>query len=464
MAKKQKNDIELIEYSMVIIGAGQTGMSLAKMLMRYDVKILLLDEMEPGIKSSLDIKLFTFLANKYKGIETKKFLSLLSDEMEQAKVEANEPFNKKILEGSTVDFLKGKPKVLSNNTIEVNGQTFKFKKLIFATGSYYKDLVMPGLTPSMYIDPGEIGMLEPFVETVAIYGSDWAALELGQALTKVGIKVYFVDSNVNPFDDFDDEVEATLKKQFKNDLMSWCLETTVVNHEVTSDTTIRITLKTDSIERSIEVNKIITTKKSPNTLSVEAPFELHKNKSGAFIISSSFQMKEKNNFYAIGDVNGLHLYPNQGYHQAFTLAQNFLEKLSKLDVYNFAFSLNVDPSISFYGMNKSQIEYSQMPYNEFMYEFKNDFKVKSKGELGRIKVFTNHKHEILGALLIGDELSELINVFVVAKQNNIKFHKLAWLNIPFFTKSEFIRDAALEYYHEFILKDKQLKTKTKKFK
>jgi pyruvate/2-oxoglutarate dehydrogenase complex dihydrolipoamide dehydrogenase (E3) component len=172
MAKKQKNDIELIEYSMVIIGAGQTGMSLAKMLMRYDVKILLLDEMEPGIKSSLDIKLFTFLANKYKGIETKKFLSLLSDEMEQAKVEANEPFNKKILEGSTVDFLKGKPKVLSNNTIEVNGQTFKFKKLIFATGSYYKDLVMPGLTPSMYIDPGEIGMLEPFVETVAIYGSD----------------------------------------------------------------------------------------------------------------------------------------------------------------------------------------------------------------------------------------------------------------------------------------------------
>jgi pyruvate/2-oxoglutarate dehydrogenase complex dihydrolipoamide dehydrogenase (E3) component len=43
---------------------------------------------------------------------------------------------------------------------------------------------------------------------------------LGQALTKVGIKVYFVDSNVNPFDDFDDEVEATLKKQFKNDLMS----------------------------------------------------------------------------------------------------------------------------------------------------------------------------------------------------------------------------------------------------
>jgi pyruvate/2-oxoglutarate dehydrogenase complex dihydrolipoamide dehydrogenase (E3) component len=203
------------------------------------------------------------------------------------------------------------------------------------------------------------------------------------------------------------------------------LETTVVNHEVTSDTTIRITLKTDSIERSIEVNKIITTKKSPNTLSVEAPFELHKNKSGAFIISSSFQMKEKNNFYAIGDVNGLHLYPNQGYHQAFTLAQNFLEKLSKLDVYNFAFSLNVDPSISFYGMNKSQIEYSQMPYNEFMYEFKNDFKVKSKGELGRIKVFTNHKHEILGALLIGDELSELINVFVVAKQNNIKFHKLA---------------------------------------
>ena len=194
---------------------------------------------------------------------------------------------------------------------------------------------------------------------------------------------------------------------------------------MTSDSKIKITMVADSLETSIEVNKIISTKKTPNTSSVSAPFELYKNKNEAFIISSSFRMKDKSNFYAIGDVNGLHFYPNQGHHQAFALAQNFIGTPSKLDVYNFGFSLNVDPSISFYGMNKSQVEYSQMPYNEFIYEFKNDFKVKSKGELGRIKVFTNHKHEILGALMIGDELSELINVFVMATQNNIKFHKLA---------------------------------------
>ncbi len=462
MAKKNKNEIELIEYNIVIIGAGQTGMTLAKTLMKYEAKILLLDEINPGIKSSLDVKLFSFLSRKYKGIETKKFLSILSAEMHKAKQEANENFELKVLEGSTINFIKGKPKIISKDVIEINGEKFKFKKLVFATGSYYKELMLPGLTPNMYINPSEIASLDESVETVAIYGSDWVALELGQALTNIGIKVYFVDSNVNPFDDFDDEIEAVLKKQFKNDLMSWCLESTVVNHEMTPESTIKITIMTDRTERKIEVNKIISTKKTPNTSSVECPFELYKNKNEAFIISSSFKMKNQNNFYAIGDVNGLHFYPNQGRNQAFILGQNFVGTLSKLDVYNFSFSLNVEPTISFYGMNKSQIEYSQMPYNEFIYEFKNDFKVKSRGELGRIKVFTNHKHEILGTLLIGDELSELINLFVMASQNNIKFHKLAWLNIPFFTKSEFIRDAALEYYYEFILKDKQLKTKTKK--
>ncbi len=462
MAKRNKNEIELLEYSIVIIGAGQTGMTLAKTLMKFEAKILLVDEFDPGIKSSLDVKLFSFLANKYKGIETKKFLSNLSVEMDKIKQEANENFDAKVLEGSTINFIKGKSKIISKDIIEVNGEKFKFKKLVFATGSYYKELTLPGLTSNMYINPSEISSLDESIETVAIYGSDWVALELGQSLTNVGVKVYFVDSNVNPFDDFDDEIEAVLKKQFKNNLMSWCLESTVVNHEATPQSTIKITIMTDRVERTIEVNKIISTKKTPNTSSVECPFELYKNKNEAFIISSSFKMKNQNNFYAIGDVNGLHFYPNQGRHQAFALGQNFVGTLSKLDVYNFSFSLNIEPSISFYGMNKSQIEYSQMPYNEFIYEFKNDFKVKSRGEVGRIKVFTNHKHEILGALLIGDELSELINLFVMASQNNIKFHKLAWLNIPFFTKSEFIRDAALEYYYEFILKDKQLKTKTKK--
>jgi pyruvate/2-oxoglutarate dehydrogenase complex dihydrolipoamide dehydrogenase (E3) component len=172
MRKKQKNDIELIEYNMVIIGAGQTGMTLAKTLMRYNAKILLIDEVEPGIKSSLDVKIFSFLANKYKGIETQKFLSLLNSEMTLAKTEANEPYNKSVLEGSTVDFKKGEPKIISNNIIEINGESFKFKKLIFATGSYYKELTLPGLTPDMYIDPSEISSLDSSVETVAIYGSD----------------------------------------------------------------------------------------------------------------------------------------------------------------------------------------------------------------------------------------------------------------------------------------------------
>ena len=329
--------------------------------------------------------------------------------------------------------------------------------MVFATGSKYKDLSFPGITKDMYINPSELSTLDSSTGTVAIYGTDWVALELGQALTKIGTKVYFVDSNISPFGDFDDEVEATLKKEFKNNLMSWCLESEVVNHEKISDKIIRITLKTDSTERSIEVNKVISTKKWPNSSSVECPFELHKNRSGALIVSSSFKMKDHENFYAIGDVNGLFLYPHQGYYQAFLLSQNLMGISTKFDIYNFGFSLNIEPSISFYGMNKNQIERLQIPYNEFIYDFENDFKVKLKGQNGRIKIFTNKKHEILGALLIGCETSEIINLLTLANQNKIKFHKLAWLNIPFFSKSEFIKNAALEYYYEFVLDEKKLK-------
>lgn len=462
MGKKQKNKIELPEYSIVIIGAGYTGVSLAKLLMKYEGNVLLIDEHYAGIKSSLEVKLFSFIANKWRGIETSKFISLLATEMEKARSEINQSFDEQIFNDSSVTFMSGIPKIISERIIEINGETLKFKKIVFATGSSYKTLNLPGITDNMYINPVQIASLDHTIDTVAIYGTNWVALELGQALTKIGIKVYFVDKNVNPFNDFDDEIEATLKKEFKNDLMSWCLDTEVINHQQISDTTIRISLMTDSVERSIDVNKIIATEKIPNTLNIESPFELQRNIRGAFIIDSSFKMKDRQNFYAIGDSNGLHFYPNQGYYQAFLLAENLIGNISKFDINNFSFSLNIEPSISFFGMNKNQIEHSQIPYNEFMYEFKNICKVKQDSGIGRVKVFTNMKHEILGALLIGEEIPELINLFGMASQNNIKFHKLAWLNIPFFTKAEFIKDAALEYYYEFVLSNSKLKSKAKK--
>ncbi|MGL5308830.1 MAG: FAD-dependent oxidoreductase [Metamycoplasmataceae bacterium] len=459
MGKKRNQKNELPEYNIVIIGAGYTGISLAKLLMKYEGNVLLIDEYYAGAKSSLEVKLFSFIANKWKGISTYDFITNLPTEMQKAKSETAQELNENIFKDSSVTFMVGVPKILSEKVIEINDSKFIFKKLVFATGSIYKPLNLPGLTENMYIDPNHISTLDYTIDTVAIYGTNWIALELGQALTKIGIKVYFVDKNVNPFNDFDDEIEATLKKEYKNDLMSWCLESIVVNHQQISDSLIRITLQTDSVTNHIDVNKIINTEKISNTSTIVSQIELYRNNSNAFIIDSSLKMKDQANFYAIGSANGLHFYPNQGYYQAHLLAENFTGKSVKLDINNFSFSLNIEPSISFYGMNKNQIEHSQIPYNEFIYEFKNDYKIKTEAKVGRIKLFTNKKHELLGIILIGDEISELINLFVLVSQNNIKFHKLAWLNIPFFTKADFIKEAALQYYYEFILEESRFKSK-----
>lgn len=466
--KKQKIDknnpqtIKEIIYDVAVIGAGQSGITLAKTLIKHNMRVLLIDQQAPGIKTSLDIKLFTILTNKYKGIETKSFLAMLPEKFQELRQATNNFFDKDIMSNEMLKFVNGNPKILSNSVICVNEENFKFKKLVFANGSDYVDLNLLNITSEMYINPTELIKINENVETVAIYGTNWIALELGQALTKVGVKVYFVDKNVNPFNDFDDEIEATLKKQYKNNLMDWCLESEIVNHQYVTDNIIRITLISDSKEYSIDVNKIISTEtRVPNTKNIECYTELHKNQKGALIIDSSFKVKGQSNFYAIGDINGIHMYPNQGTYQAFLLAQNFIGNSSKLDIYDFGFTINIEPSISFYGMNKNQIEHTQTPYNEFIYKFKDDYKTAINKQLGTVKIFTNKKHEILGVLLIGDKLSELISLFVMAKQNKIKFHKLAWLNLPFFSKVESLKSAALEYYYEFVLDEKKINKKRK---
>ncbi|MGL5643746.1 MAG: FAD-dependent oxidoreductase, partial [Metamycoplasmataceae bacterium] len=189
MIKKKKQKNELPEYSVVIIGAGYTGLSLAKLLMKYDGNVLLIDEHYAGAKSSLEVKLFSYIANKWRGISTYDFINNLPTEMNKARSEASLEFNEEIFKDSSITFMVGVPRILSERVIEINDAKFRFKKLVISTGSIYKPLHLQGLTENMYIDPNQISTLDHSIDTVAIYGTNWIALELGQALTKIGIKV-----------------------------------------------------------------------------------------------------------------------------------------------------------------------------------------------------------------------------------------------------------------------------------
>ena len=214
----------------------------------------------------------------------------------------------------------------------------------------------------------------------------------------------------------------------------------------------------------VEVEKIIVTNNQKSeTRNLNTRYELELNSKGSIIIDNSFKVKNNPTYYAIGDVNGIKFMSSYANSQAVTLSRILTSKTSsKFSLYNTGFTIDINPQICFYGMNKQDLDFYNIKFNEFIYDFNHELNSKLFAHKSRLKVFTNEKHEILGVFLYGHKIKELLSIFILASVNKIKFHKLANLGFPFYSKSEFIRDAAIEYELEFVGFSNKIKKMSKK--
>ena len=220
--KKQKKDHKktpdaLVQrFDVLIIGAGQTGLLLAKYLVKKQQNVLVVDKEQMGIKNSLDLKNFNKLVNRmnFNQIHPNEFLATLNQRLTHINEQQNEELFQGLKNNSYFKFIQGEVKEIDEYSLKVNGQLYNFKRLVFAMGSYYKPVEYPNLQENMFFYLDQIKQIDRQYESVAIYGTNIEALELAYTLAKLNIKVYLFDENVNPLNDFDDELEAMLKTDF----------------------------------------------------------------------------------------------------------------------------------------------------------------------------------------------------------------------------------------------------------
>lgn len=465
--KKEEQEKKVSDkFDVAIIGGGQTGLVLAKHLIKKELKTLIIDKEDLGIKTSLDLRNFTKIIKRSisKNQDPKELLSSLPERLQYINKEQNQEIVSQLKSNSYFKFIKGNVGKINEYSLSVNGEEFGFKKLVFATGSYFiEPNEFPNLKREMYFNLNEISKINQFYESVAIYGTNIQALELAYSFALLGSNVYIFDENVNPFNNFDDDFESILKTQFMPGKINWCLESKIINHIQSSDRKTRITYISQDQNKYIEVEKIfITNNKKSEIRNLDTKYPLEINSKGSIIIDNMFRVKNNPTYYAIGDANGIKFFPSFSNTQAITLARNISSrKTTKFSIHDFAFTIDIDPQICFYGMNKQDIEFMNIKYNEFIYDFNYELNSKLFSHKSRLKVYTNEKHEILGVFLFGNKIKELLSIFILASNNKIPFHKLANLSFPFYSKSEFIRDAAIEYELEYVGVVKKMKMREK---
>ena len=219
--KSNKNNIKE-KFDVAIIGGGQTGIILACHLIKKELKTLIIDKDDLGIKTSLDLRNFTKIVKRMisRNEDPKVILSSLPERINFINKEQNLELLTPLKSNSFFHFKKGKVEEIDEYSLLLNGEHYGFKKLVFATGSYFTkpdENMYPKLHRDMYLSLNEISKINKFYSSVAIYGTNVQALELAYAFSLLGTNVYIFDENVNPFNNFDDDLEYVLKNDFSNE-------------------------------------------------------------------------------------------------------------------------------------------------------------------------------------------------------------------------------------------------------
>lgn len=223
------------QVDVIIIGAGSAGLSAAHQVRRYTDNYLLVDGGELGTTCArvgcMPSKVLIQVAEDYhrrtifdrEGIENGDALNVdLEEAMEHVR-DLRDAFVDMVFGSMEVFEESGKliesyTRFSSNNTLEIDGQSYTANKIIIATGS---TPVVPKAWQAFedrIITTDDFFELESLPESVAVIGLGVIGLELGQALNRLGVKVTGIDMQEIIAELKDPEVNKvaidTLSKEF----------------------------------------------------------------------------------------------------------------------------------------------------------------------------------------------------------------------------------------------------------
>jgi len=190
-------------YDLIIIGAGTAGISAYNEAIKYTQNILIINDGPWDTTCArvgcMPSKLLISSANRMHDIQSAEKLALkhnavidTSDVMQRVHV-FRERFIRATLKGvdqwESSHKISGKAKFVDPQTIEVNGQSYKGKSFIVAVGSRPNiDETLKKKLTDKYITSNEIFEFPQLPESLAIIGSGIIAIELAQAMQRLGVQ------------------------------------------------------------------------------------------------------------------------------------------------------------------------------------------------------------------------------------------------------------------------------------
>jgi len=355
-----------------------------------------------------------------------------------------------------IEIINGFGKLKDGHTVEVSNDDGKSdvtaKHIILATGARSKELPNLKQDGVKIIGYRQAMTLPKQPKSMIVVGSGAIGSEFANFYHSIGTQVTLVEFMPTIVPVEDEEVSKTLARAFKKNKMKVMVDSSVESVDTSSDIC-KVSIKTkkgvEEHEAEIVLSAVGVVPNLENIGIEELGIELEKGK----VKVDDYYRTNVEGVYAIGDiVHGPALA-----HVASAEGITCVEKIAgqtpdPIDYGNIPGCTYTSPEVSSVGINEKQAKEQGLEVKIGKFPFSASGKASAAGmKDGFIKLIFDAKHgELLGAHMIGGNVTEMIAELVVARKLETTGHELIKSIHPHPTMSEAIMEAAAAAYDEVI--------------
>ena len=450
------------EYDLVVVGAGPGGYVAAIRAAQLGLSTAVVERDELGgvclnwgcIPSKSLLKNAEILSLIHRGEEFGFYFDNLRVDYAKAidrsrgVVDRNTKGIAFLLRKNKVEHIKGEASLRDSHTLEIapEGRVVRAKNVILATGARARSI------PALPID-GERVMtsrhaleLKQLPSSVIIVGAGATGMEFAYLYNAYGVKVTVVELLPRVVPNEDEEISHELERALSREGITF-----MTGAGVTEMTPIeggsRLKVESSNQVTEIEGEKVLV------AIGVQANTEGLGLDSVGVATERGFIQADDNmstnvpGIYAIGDVTGKLLLAHVASAQGVMAAETISGVESQpLDYVNMPRATYCIPQVASFGLTEQQAREQGYGVKIGKFPFQASGKAVAIAETaGTVKLVVDEKYgELLGAHLIGPEVTELLAELSMARLLEGTTHELGWMVYSHPTLSEVLKEAALD--------------------
>lgn len=347
-----------------------------------------------------------------------------------------------------VDVFLGQGEFSGRETIQVGGQTLRFKKAVIATGARAAAPPIPGLDEVDYLTNETVFSLTELPARMAIVGGGPIGCELAQAFARFGSEVFLIETNDSVLHREDRDAAAIVEAALRRDGVQLLYRAKQMQVAAT-DRGVRIQLESQGEGHDLEVDRLLVAAgRAPNVegMNLEAAGVEYSERSGVQVDDKLRTTNKR--IFAAGDVCSKYKFTHAADFMARIVIGNALffgrGKVSQLVI---PWCTYTSPEVAHVGLSEADAERDGVAIDTFRQEFAEVDRAILEGETsGFVKIHARQgKDTILGATIVAAHAGDMISQVSQAMRNGVGLKGLANTIAPYPTQAEAIRKLGDQY-------------------